>query len=331
MVEEFQQRLSTGEVVLLDGGTGTELEARGIPMNGAVWCGVAVLEHQDVVRTVHEDYIRAGAEIITANTFPSNRLALEPAGFGDRVAEINRRAVETALQARENAADRPVLVAGSLTPHSAEGIPDPHPDAQFVLACFREQATVQAEAGVDLFALEMIPSAFYGRPAAQAAAETGLPFWLGMTTWSGEGGWEQEGSLAALVSGTDRARGHGGHRDAHRGGRDRACTGRDRAALAWRDRRLRPSRRLDSTQLDRQRHHARALRRRRAALGGAWRTAHRRVLRNAANAHRPAQRTAADAHPPSGPPLRCLTRPRRRKRQRRGVSATRLLPREAVA
>jgi methionine synthase I (cobalamin-dependent) len=66
--------------------------------------------------------------VITANTFPSNRLALAPGGFGDRVAEINHRAVQTAIQARENAAERPVLVAGSLSPHSAEGIPDPTPD-----------------------------------------------------------------------------------------------------------------------------------------------------------------------------------------------------------
>jgi S-methylmethionine-dependent homocysteine/selenocysteine methylase len=199
MIEEFERRLAGGEVVLLDGGTGTELEARGVPMDGAVWCGLAVLDHADVVRAVHEDYIRAGAEVITANTFPANRLALEPAGFGGRVAEINRLAVQAALQARENAAERPVLVAGSLSPHSAEGVPDPEPDAEFVLACFREQVAVQAEAGVDLFALEMIPSAFYGRAAAQAASESGLPLWLGMTTWSGEGGWENLGSLAPLV------------------------------------------------------------------------------------------------------------------------------------
>ena len=106
-VEEFSRRLAAGDVILIDGGTGTELEARGVPMNGAVWCGVAVLDHQDVVRATHEDYIRAGAELVTANTFPSNRLALEPAGFGDRVSEINRRAVETACQARENAAEGP--------------------------------------------------------------------------------------------------------------------------------------------------------------------------------------------------------------------------------
>jgi S-methylmethionine-dependent homocysteine/selenocysteine methylase len=200
MIDDFTRRLDAGEVILIDGGTGTELEARGVPMNGAAWCGVAVLDHQDVVRGVHEDYIRAGAEVVIANTFPSNRLSLEPAGFGDRVEEINRRAVETALQARENAADRPVLVAGSLSPHSAEGVPDPQPDADTVLAAFREQVAVQADAGVDLFALEMIPDAFYGRAATQAAIESGLPVWLGTTAWSGEGGWEHGGRLADLVA-----------------------------------------------------------------------------------------------------------------------------------
>src|SRR5438477_11502362 len=128
MLESLMRRLAEGEVVLIDGGTGTELEARGVPMNGAVWCGVAVLNHRDGVRDVHEDYIRAGAEVIIANTFPSNRLALGPAGFGDQVVEINRRAVQAAREARDNAAERPVLIAGSLSPHSADGIPDPQPD-----------------------------------------------------------------------------------------------------------------------------------------------------------------------------------------------------------
>jgi S-methylmethionine-dependent homocysteine/selenocysteine methylase len=200
MVEELRRRLAAGDVILIDGGTGTELEARGVAMNGAVWCGVAVLEHADVVRATHEDYIRAGAEVVIANTFPSNRLALEPAGFGDQVAEINRRAVEVARQARDNAAEGPVLVAGSLSPHDAEGVPDPRPDEDTVRAAFREQVAIQAEAGVDLFALEMVPDAYYGRAAVEAAVESGLPVWLGVTTWSGEGGWAHDDGLGGLVA-----------------------------------------------------------------------------------------------------------------------------------
>lgn len=199
MSNTLDRRLADGEVILIDGGTGTELEARGVPMNDDVWCGVAVLEHQDVVREVHEAYIRAGAEVITADTFPSNRLALEPAGFGDRVAEINRRAVETARQARDAAAERPVLIAGSLSPYDALGSPREQPSSERVLECFREQVTVQAEAGVDLFALEMVADTHYGGPAVQAAVESGLPVWLGMTDWSGEGDWEQDRSLGDVL------------------------------------------------------------------------------------------------------------------------------------
>jgi S-methylmethionine-dependent homocysteine/selenocysteine methylase len=53
-----------------------------------------------------------------------------------------------------------------------------------ILASFREQATILAECGVDLLALEMVPSLAYGAPAVHAATETGLPVWVGVTSWS---------------------------------------------------------------------------------------------------------------------------------------------------
>ena len=150
---------------------------------------------------MHEDDIRAGAEIVIANTFAANRLALEPAGFGDRVAEINRLAVEAAVQARENAAERPVLVAGSLTPLGTEIVPDADADREHVLACFREQAGVQADAGADLFAIEMVPDALHGAAAAQAARATGLPVLLGLSTAWSEGAAAPLEALAAELAG----------------------------------------------------------------------------------------------------------------------------------
>ena len=89
-VERLRERLAAGAVVLLDGGTGTELEARGVPMHGEVWSALAAVDHPEILLAVHEDYVRASAEIVIANTFAANRLALEPAGLGERVAEINR-------------------------------------------------------------------------------------------------------------------------------------------------------------------------------------------------------------------------------------------------
>lgn len=74
----WEGKLSAGEVVIIDGATGTELQRRDVPMDMIAWSGAAVLSHPDVVRAVHEDYLRAGAEVIIANTFGSTRQMLEP-------------------------------------------------------------------------------------------------------------------------------------------------------------------------------------------------------------------------------------------------------------
>ncbi len=83
-MSDLRQRLHGGEVVVLDGAMGTELEKRGVPMDDAAWSAAALVTHTDTVREVHEDYIRAGADIITTNTFATARHVLEPAGMGEQ-------------------------------------------------------------------------------------------------------------------------------------------------------------------------------------------------------------------------------------------------------
>ena len=68
-MKKLQERIAEGEVIILDGATGTELERRGVPMHGEAWSAMALYTHPEVVRQVHEDYIRAGADIIITNTF----------------------------------------------------------------------------------------------------------------------------------------------------------------------------------------------------------------------------------------------------------------------
>ena len=89
----LQERIAEGEFVLLDGAMGTELERRGVPMDRKAWSAAAMDTHPEVIRNIHEDYIRAGAEIHIVNSFSTARHVLEPAGFGDKVEEFNRRAV----------------------------------------------------------------------------------------------------------------------------------------------------------------------------------------------------------------------------------------------
>jgi S-methylmethionine-dependent homocysteine/selenocysteine methylase len=179
--DEFARRLAADEIIVLDGAVSTELQRRGVPIDLTSWFGSANLEHLDVVQALHEDYIRAGADVIIANTHSTNRAGLEPAGLGDRVEEINRLAVEAALRARDAAADRPVAVAGSISSFIPSGMgSDDHTDLRN-LTTFREQASILADAGVDLIALEMMDSSCYGLEAVAAAVETGLPVWLGMS------------------------------------------------------------------------------------------------------------------------------------------------------
>jgi S-methylmethionine-dependent homocysteine/selenocysteine methylase len=73
-------RLAADEVVIIDGGMGTQLQAEGVPMDKVAWSARANLEQPGVVQRVHEAYIRAGAQVIIANTFAASRAGLEPTG-----------------------------------------------------------------------------------------------------------------------------------------------------------------------------------------------------------------------------------------------------------
>jgi homocysteine S-methyltransferase len=184
--ETLKQRIADGEVIVIDGGMGTELDRRGVPIHEFAWSAPAALEHKDEVRAAHEDFIRAGADVIITNTYMAGHKALEIAGMRDRAAEINRRSVEAAREARDNVADRPVVVAGSIFPgyipnRESIAFPTAEDDADELSAAAREQAQVLIEAGVDLIAFEMIPSTRWGRLAVDAVADLGVPIWLGTT------------------------------------------------------------------------------------------------------------------------------------------------------
>ena len=87
------ERLCRGDLVVLDGATGTELEARGSPQTSdASWadCGVT---HPVTVRDVHEDYVRAGADIITTNTHSTGPHVLRQMDREDAIAPWNRASV----------------------------------------------------------------------------------------------------------------------------------------------------------------------------------------------------------------------------------------------
>jgi homocysteine S-methyltransferase len=183
----IDERLRAGGIVLLDGGTGTELEKRGVTMDPSAWCGIAALENADILEAVHASYLAAGADIITANTYASSRLMLEPAGYADRFGEINRNAVAAAQRARESSGRRDAVVAGSLsqmcpmTPASDRADPDSAPPYSKIRDAFHELAALLADAGCDLILLEMMYDPRRLELAFEAALATGLPVWAGFS------------------------------------------------------------------------------------------------------------------------------------------------------
>lgn len=181
----IEARLLRGDLVFLDGGVGTELERRGAVMHPEAWCGPATLENVEILEEVHRDYISAGADIITANTYASSRLMLEPAGYADRFEEINRLAVATAHRARAASGREDVLVAGSLShmcpiaPDSDRGDLVREPPTDVMRDAFRELADLLGDAGCDLLLLEMMYYPHRTALVLEAALATGLPVWAG--------------------------------------------------------------------------------------------------------------------------------------------------------
>ena len=212
--EDLKGRMDNGEVIVLDGAIGTELQGMGVPMDPASWCGPGNYTHTATVRQMHERYIRAGADIITTNTFNTLRPALEASGYGELVREINTRAVDAALEARDRAAgDRPVYIAGSIscripvrdrrTGRLLGGTGYGYGaslSTEELRAYTDEQAGILAESGVDFFLMENMWADNESRViAAESAKATGLPVWVGFTA-----SMAPDGQTVRLSLGDDR-------------------------------------------------------------------------------------------------------------------------------
>ena len=112
-MQPLKERLDNGEMIILDGAIGTELQRMGVPMHQKAWCGIALRDYADTVTQLHQNYIRAGADVISVNTFSSARYVLEGTDMEAQSRELNAKAVRLALEARDSMApDHDVHVAG---------------------------------------------------------------------------------------------------------------------------------------------------------------------------------------------------------------------------
>ena len=195
-----KKRMDGGEVILLDGAISTEIQKRGVPMDKLAWSGLGSKIGSETLLEVHKDYIRAGADVITTNTFSSARHSLKAAGREEETREVNAMAVALAKQAVEEVSEgRTVLVAGSISPFGAynEITGFEAPPLDIVRDSYREQAQILAEEGVDLFLLEMLRDVERASVIVEAALATGMPVWSGLSS-DGGGGEARNGFVRVL-------------------------------------------------------------------------------------------------------------------------------------
>jgi methionine synthase I (cobalamin-dependent) len=183
----IRERLALGQPVVLDGAIGTEILRRDL-----TWADHQLLDRPDVVRAIHADYLAAGADVISTNTFQLTRRGFENhfrdrehmrhIGASDletRWAELLRAGVELARAACAAAnLERPTAVAGAMTTLEWCFRPDLAPPAEVARAEYREVAELFAQAGADLLLIETVNSISEAIAAGQAARAVGLPFWI---------------------------------------------------------------------------------------------------------------------------------------------------------
>ncbi len=171
---DFRDRLVSGPPILLDGGLGSELDRRGVDVSMPLWSARALIEAPSTLLDVHRAYAAAGAEIITTNTFRTQRRTLAKTGVGETSAELTEAAVHLARAAVATSGEV-AFVAGSMAPLEDCYQPDLVPEAAALDAEHGEMAETLAAAGVDLLLVETMNTAREAAAAARAAKATGLP------------------------------------------------------------------------------------------------------------------------------------------------------------
>jgi homocysteine S-methyltransferase len=180
---DIRERLAGGGPLVLDGAMGSELQRRGVWVShGATteklgaWSGTAMRDAPEVVRAVHEDYFKVGADIATTNSFWTNSVKLGLVGLGDKAAEYTRRAGEIAVEARDRLRPEAYVAGGMAPPHGGRAPVDPIDLPRE----FAMQARALKESGVDLLLVEYIGYIADIVAAIDAVKPAGLPVMIGL-------------------------------------------------------------------------------------------------------------------------------------------------------
>ena len=165
-------------MIILDGGMGQELLARSEREVTTMWSADIMLHEPNLVADLHYDFIQAGAQIITLNTYTATPQRLQLNNASDKLETLHALAGKAALDAINRAELKPkVKIAGCLPPLVASYHPDRSPEYSESLETYRQLVTLQAPYS-DLYICETMSSINEAKAACTAAKESGKPVWL---------------------------------------------------------------------------------------------------------------------------------------------------------
>lgn len=180
-MSNFTEFLNSKEVVVLDGAMGTELQRRGYQTTLPLWSAQANLEDPELVKQIHADYIQAGAEVITTNTFRTIKRSYAKVGNPEQAVESTKAAIRIAKEAADESRTK-VYVGGSVAPledcYEVESVPT----LEELEKEHAFQIELIANEGVDFLFGETFNCIKEAEVVAKHAQKTGLPFILGLVT-----------------------------------------------------------------------------------------------------------------------------------------------------
>lgn len=162
-------------IFILQGALGTELARRGYKMTLPLWTGDASLKVPNIIDEIYSDYITAGADIITTNTFRTNRRTFQKVGNGGEYARATRESVLCALRAKSRA-KRQIYVGGVIAPLEDCYEPLLVPETRELEKEHSEQIRLMSSLGVDCLWIETMNTIREAKIAARFAQATNLPF-----------------------------------------------------------------------------------------------------------------------------------------------------------
>ena len=173
----LENKLTSSEVIILDGGMGAELEKFGASIDKDLWSGRCSIDNPEMVREVHQNFVNSGADVITTNTYASTPISMKEYGYDGYIEDWNNASVKIARQVADSS-DREVAVAGSVSTCGSWDKIEP----KLLKPGFDQQISILSDAGVDLIILEAMTSSTRTIEAIlECSNKTNLPVWLSIS------------------------------------------------------------------------------------------------------------------------------------------------------